>query len=105
VASKKALEDLTQKAHNLLKHTMDNSESKKFTDQKDYAFFEALISFHPRKHTLCREQLDLSVGMADGQPCLLANGEAVHIRKCVLGLQQAYLESVKTRTLGYFEAT
>lgn len=84
---------------------MDTVESKKFTDPKDVAFLEALISFHPVKHTLCRSQIELTVDMVDGQPGLLANGEAVSIRKCLLGLQQAYLEAVKTKTLDYFEAS
>jgi len=33
------------------------------------------------------------------------NGEPISVRKCLLGLQQAYLEVLKTKTRGYFELT
>ena len=48
-SSKKALEDLNQKAQNLLRQ---NAESLKITEPKDVVFFEALLSFHPENFNL-----------------------------------------------------
>lgn len=50
-------------------------------EAKDVAFFEALISFHPEKHSLISDGVfELTVAEEEGHPTLLVNNEAISLR-------------------------
>jgi len=63
--SKKSLEDVSQTVLALLKHT-NEQPTHEITGAKDVALLEALVSFHPSKHTLCSEQITFEASTNDG---------------------------------------
>ena len=52
-----------------------------------------LLSFHPEKKVTAKTEL--SVGMINGQPCLLVDkNDTTSVRKCLVALQKEQLEKI-----------
>ena len=87
-----------------LQKSVDTTTTVLIGTEETRLWLLTLLSFHPEKKTSSRTEL--SVGLVNGQPCLLVDkDDTTSVRKCLVALQKEYLEKTQSYIRDFFAKT